>query len=136
MNKKNITEFLKFGIVGASNTIISLSIYYLFIWVDPGYYMAGNIVGWIVSVANSFLWNSIFVFHSKYEGFGNLLKGLMKSYISYGSTFLLTTLLLFIQVEILNWPEMICPLINLCITVPLNYVLNKFWTFRHVKNGG
>lgn len=130
MSKKNIIEFLKFGIVGVSNTVVSLGIYYLFVWFDPGYYMIGNVVGWIVSVANSFLLNSIFVFHSEYTGIGNTLKGLLKSYVSYGGTFLLSTFLLYIQVEMLNWPEMICPLINLCITVPLNYVLNKFWTFR------
>jgi putative flippase GtrA len=130
LNRKNITEFVKFGIVGASNTVISLAIYYLFIWIDPKYYIIGNVVGWVVSVANSYLWNSIFVFHSKYENIGKTLNGLLKSYISYGSTLLLTTLLLYLEVELAHWSEAICPIINLCITVPLNYILNKFWTFR------
>lgn len=128
--RKNLIEFLKFGIVGVSNTAISLAIYYLFIWHDPQYYIAGNVLGWIVSVANSFIWNSVFVFKSKYDSIWSKLKGLMKSYVSYGGVFLLTTALLYIEVDVLTWSEVICPIINLFITVPLNYLLNKFWTFR------
>ena len=130
MNKKNITEFLKFGIVGASNTIISLAIYYLFIWVDPGYYMAGNIVGWIVSVANSFVWNSKFVFSAHFTGIKSVLIALLRSYISYGGVFVVTLGLLYLQVDILHWPVEIAPIINLIITVPVNFILNKMWTFR------
>lgn len=60
----------------------------------------------------------------------NKKKGLIKVYISYGSTFLLSTGLLYLMVDIAGISEYIAPLINLCATVPLNFVLNKFWVFK------
>ena len=58
-------QFIKFGFVGALNTIISLTIYYLFIWIDDGYYIIGNVIGFIVSTLNAYLLNSKFVFSKK-----------------------------------------------------------------------
>ncbi len=60
-------QFMKFGIVGLSNTAISLGIYYLFIWINRNLYLIGNAVGFIVSVLNSYFWNSKFVFKKKDE---------------------------------------------------------------------
>lgn len=128
--KQSLLQFVKFGIVGVSNTGISLLIYYIFIWIDPDYYLLGNIVGWIVSVANAFFWNNRFVFQKAAENVRSLLKRVGKTYLSYGATFLLSTVLLYVEVDILNWSEIICPILNLLITIPLNFVFNKFWTFR------
>lgn len=130
MKKNAIVQFIKFGIVGVSNTAISLVIYYLFIWLNPALYIVGNTVGWVVSVANAFFWNNRYVFHSENNGKGALLKKIGKTYLSYGATFLLSTLLLYLQVDVAGWSEQIAPLVNLLITIPLNFLLNKFWTFR------
>lgn len=128
--KQSLIQFVKFGIVGVSNTGISLLIYYIFIWIDPEYYLLGNIVGWIVSVANAFFWNNSFVFQKAAENARSLLKRAGKTYLSYGATFLLSTVLLYVEVDVLNWSEIICPILNLLVTIPLNFVFNKFWTFR------
>ena len=63
-----LTQFVKFGLVGAVNTLLSLGINYLFIWIDPSLYLWGNFVGWAVSVLNAFYWNNRFVFQ-KSAGF-------------------------------------------------------------------
>lgn len=57
-----LAQFVKFGLVGAANTLLSLGINYLFIWIDPSLYLWGNFVGWAVSVLNAFYWNNRFVF--------------------------------------------------------------------------
>lgn len=128
--RKNLVQFLKFGVVGVSNTGISLLIYYIFIWINQEYYLLGNIVGWIVSVANAFFWNNRYVFQKATENPRDLLKRLCRTYLSYGATFLLSTVLLYVEVDILNWSELVCPILNLLITIPLNFVFNKFWAFR------
>lgn len=128
--KSEIIQFLKFGLVGLSNTAISLLIYYLFLWIDPKMYLIGNVVGWIVSVFNAFFWNSKYVFSIRSVGIGSYLKKLCKTYVGYGATFLLSTWLLYVEVEILAWSPVICPVLNLLITIPLNFIFNKFWTFR------
>ena len=60
---------------------------------------------------------------------GNV-KPLLKTFLCYGSTFLLGTVLLFVMVHYLKISEMLAPLINLVVTIPLNFILNKFWAFK------
>ena len=64
LNKNTIFQFIKFGIVGVSNTAISLAIYYIIYWINPKWYMIGNVAGWVISVANAFFWNNKYVFKS------------------------------------------------------------------------
>ena len=120
-------QFLKFGIVGLTNTAISLGIYYLFIYFNKDLYIVGNTVGFIVSVLNAYYWNNKYVFEKKEKGH---LKPIIKTFLSYGTTFLLSTALLFIMVNYLSVSEYIAPIINLIITIPLNFLLNKFWSFK------
>ena len=91
INKTTIFQFVKFGIVGVSNTAISLIVYYIIYWINPEWYMIGNIAGWVISVSNAFFWNNRYVFKSQSEGMRQLLKRIGKTYLSYGATFLMST---------------------------------------------
>lgn len=124
-------QFIQFGIVGISNTLISLSIYYLFILINMNWYLIGNTVGFVVSVANSYYWNNKYVFKAAKR---NHMKALFRTYMSYGVTFLLGTILLFVMVQFLGILETIAPIINLLITVPANFVLHQFWVFSVNNN--
>ncbi len=130
INKTTIFQFVKFGIVGVSNTAISLIVYYIIYWINPEWYMIGNVAGWVISVANAFFWNNKYVFKSQSEGVKQLLKRIGKTYLSYGATFVMSTVFLYVEVDILHWSAVICPIINLVLTIPLNFLLNKFWTFH------
>ena len=135
--EKILIQFIKFGIVGFSNTLLGLSIYYLFIFINKNFYQIGNIVGWLISVAWSCYWNNRFVFTQEKNGWILLLKRLGKSYISYGISLILSVILLYLQVEILKWSETLAPIVNLLITIPLNFLMNKYWTFKtesEIKN--
>ena len=133
LNKSDILQFIKFGIVGVSNTLVSFAVYYIFIWIDPKLYLIGSTLGWVVSVANAFYWNNKYVFKGGRPDRRSLLKRLGKTYVSYGATFLLTTALLYLEVDRLHWPEALCPPLNLLITIPLNFLLNRFWAFQKQK---
>ena len=111
-----------------SNTAISLGIYYLFIFINKDLYLLGSLVGFFVSVLNSFYWNNKYVF--KTQGQSGWIHRLIKTYLSYGGTTLLSTLLLYLEVEKIRVNETIAPIINLIITVPLNYIVNKIWAFK------
>lgn len=129
-DKKTLLQFIKFGIVGVSNTLIALLIYYIFIAVNQSLYQVGNVIGWIISVANAFFWNNKYVFTSVKSKRKHLLSRLGKTYLSYGATFLLNTLLLFLEIDLWKWPATVSPIANLLLTIPLNFLLNKFWAFR------
>lgn len=122
-----LLQFIKFGIVGLSNTLISTGVYYLFIWIDSKSYFIGNVVGWIISVGNGFFWNNRFVFRDSEFSWQ---KKLLRTYLAYGGSFILGSVLLILQVRLLGISEWLAPWINLVITIPLNFVLNKFWAFK------
>jgi len=134
---RTLVEFVKFGIVGASNTIISYVIYlavlficdklHLFVNYD---YLLGTVISFILSVLWSFYWNSRFVFKLE-NGFKTVLQALIKTYISYSFTGLfLSSILSVFWVEVVDIPKGIAPLFNLIISVPVNFLLNKFWAFK------
>ena len=129
-SKASTIQFIKFGVVGVSNTLVSLAVYYVFLFIDSRLYLVGNIVGWIVSVANAFFWNNRYVFKESEEPW---FRKLIKTYISYGFTFLLSTLLLYIEVDVLSLSPVMSPVLNLAITIPLSFLLNKFWAFSGKK---
>ena len=127
--KKLVAQFVKFGLVGLSNTLVSWACYYLFLWIDEDLYMVGSIVGTVVSIANAFFWNDRFVFKGGENDWKSKLKRLGKTYVSYGGTSLLSTFLLWLEVQ-LGVSKVVAPIVNLIITIPLNFIINKLWTFR------
>lgn len=133
----NILQFVKFGIVGVTNTAISyvLNIAVLFLMKPlnvPWDFMAGNVVSFLLSVLWSSYWNKRFVFTEEREVKNiSFLKMLLKAYISYGFTgIILNNILSWFWIHVMNISKFIAPLINLIISVPLNFVINKFWTFK------
>ena len=129
--KALIFQFIKFGLVGISNTVVSWICYYVILWIDDDLYMLGSLVGTVVSIANAFFWNDRFVFKGKEDDLKSRLKRLGKTYVSYGGTSLLSMLLLWIEVQLFGVNKVIAPVVNLLITIPLNFLINKFWTFRN-----
>lgn len=128
-----ISQFIKFGLVGVSTTLISYGLYSLLVYIGVPY-LISNIIAFVIGTLNSFLWNSIFVFKKDVSEKRNPLLVLLKTFLTYGSTNLaLNSLLLFILVEKLNCSEYIAPIVILFITVPLNFFINKFWAYKTTK---
>ncbi len=129
MRDKTI-QFAKFCIVGVLNNLIYYITYFVLIKLDT-YYILANIIGFTVSVFNSFYWNNKYVFGSDEKRVW--WKTLMKTYISYAGTgILLSNVMLVLFVEIMRVPAIIAPLISLVVTIPVNYVVNKYWAYRSV----
>lgn len=130
INRKSIIQFIKFGIVGLSNTIISYIIYMGLVWLGV-HYLIASIVGFIISVLNSFFWNNRYVFKTQESEKRNPWRTLVKTFVSYAGTgLILANVLLVLWVEVLGLPEWLGPILNLVITVPLNFVVNKLWAFK------
>lgn len=135
---KIIIQFIKFGVVGLSNTIISYLIYALLTYIGMSYVLA-NIIGFVISVLNSFYWNNKYVFKEGSQN-RNLLNSLLKTFVAYGSTgLILNNILLILLVEYFEISKYFAPILVLIVTIPLNFVINKYWSFktsdRKEKNG-
>ena len=122
-------QFIKFGMVGVANTLITLVSYWVLVHIGL-YYIISYAVGYLLGIANAYFWNNRYVFtHGREER--SHVKSAAKVLISYGFTFLLSELLLYIQIDQLSWSHTVAPIINLFITIPLNFLLNKFWAFHN-----
>lgn len=123
-------QFIKFGIVGVSNTLISYVVYVVLVNIHIDYLMA-SIMGFIISVLNSYYWNNKYVFKKNKDDQRVWWKVLIKTFMSYAGTgLILSNVLLVIWVEYFKISELVAPLINLVITVPMNFFINKYWAFK------
>ena len=126
-------QFVRFCIVGLSNTILSYLIYLCLIMffrnnfkIFKYDYLIAQFLAFILSVAWSYYWNNKFVFKQKHT-----VNSLLKTYVSYSFTgIFLNSILLYLWVDLLNISEFIGPILNLFINVPVNFLLNKFWAFK------
>lgn len=157
-HRASIGQFLKFGLVGVSNTIVSYTTYFICYHVFHTNVHVANIVGFIISVLNAFALQSRFVFKETEDGEHRVWwKVLIKTYISYSfSGLFLTELLLLLWLNLIRidqylnpivawlgsvgWlttPEKLAvdlaPLLNMAITIPVNFCMNKFWAYRQKK---
>lgn len=139
--KENIIQFIKFGIVGVSNTLLSYVIYLLSIFVlgelnilqNVDYYI-GNVLSFVISVLWSFYWNNKYVFTVREGEKRSILKALVKTYLSYAFTGLvLSNVFAYIWIELLRINKLIAPLFTLVISVPVNFLMNKLWAFKKEK---
>ena len=144
--KDTIIQFIKFGMVGAINTVLTYLItnggYYLLHWHEQ----ICNVIAFVITVFISFLLNGKFVFNKnnieednqkKEAKIKNVSwwKSLLKVYASYSITGLfLSALLLYIEEQLLGIPHYIATLMNLIVTIPINFLLNKFWAYKKNTN--
>lgn len=137
----NMVQFIKFGIVGLSNTIISYIIYAASLLILRGInilpeidYLIAQVTMFVLSVLWSFYWNNKMVFVQEKNEKRNIWKALLKTYISYAFTSLfLSSILLVFWVDFIGVSEFIAPIINLIVTVPINFLVQKFWAFGKGK---
>lgn len=134
MRKMNLLiQFIKFGVVGLSNTLISYGMYAVLTYIGVPYVLA-SVIGFMVSVLNSFFWNNRFVFIKNDGEQRNPWYTLVKTFLAYAGTGLfLSNILLVLFVEKIGISKYLAPILSLGITIPLNFIINKFWSFRTTK---
>lgn len=161
---KSFIQFIKFCLVGLSNTIICEGIYVVLLFFGV-HYLAANIIGNVISILNAYYWSNKYVFKAE-EGEKRVWwKVLLKTYATYGFSMVLSAGLLVFWLEIVKLAaymgpvlslldklgilgflgrlgieleakilsEILAAAINLIITIPLNYVINKYWAYRKEK---
>ena len=133
---ESLVQFVKFGIVGLTNTLLSYGINVLVLLLLKPYglswdYVAGNVVAFILSVLWSFYWNNKYVFSVGQGQRRNLWKALLKTYIAYGFTgIVLSNVLSYVWINVFGISKYVAPLLNLIISIPVNFLINKLWAFK------
>lgn len=123
VRKDSLIQFIKFGMVGLTNTLLNWLIYYILISLGV-FYIIAYIVGFIISILNSYILNTFFVF--KKDNRSHMVS-LFKMTIAYSFTMILGSGLLFLLIDIFSISQLIAPVIVLLLTVPINFLINKYW---------
>ncbi len=135
---KALFQFVRFAMVGVTNAAVSytVNISTLFIihksGAEIGYdYVIGNTMAFLLSVLWSYYWNSRKVFHSEDKGFREHFATLLKTYISYAFTgIIVNNILSTFWIQIIGISKYIAPLLNIPVTMPINFFVMKKWAYR------
>ena len=129
----SLIQFVKFCVVGLTNTIIGYVVYSICVYLGMHYLLA-NVVGFIVSVVNAFYWSNKYVFIKGSLEYRNIYTSFFKTVLSYASTgIVLNSILLWLLIDRMHISEYVAPIIILIITVPTNFIMNKYWSFKTKK---
>lgn len=132
-----LVQFVKFGLVGLLNTGLSYGISNAFFYLGGWGEQPSNIVTWIITVFISFMLNSRFVFRDDVEGRRPFWRPLFKVYLSYAATgLILIPLLTELETRFLGMPYYLITMVNIPISVPINFFLNKLFAYRSVRKIG
>src|SRR5574344_1483600 len=83
-----LVQFVKFGLVGVSNTLLSLGVYWLCFYGRHILYQLSNLISFVISVTNAYYWNSRYVFKNGVTyTLKQHVKAYFKAFASYGSTY-------------------------------------------------
>lgn len=135
---QTMAQFILFGMVGLSNALVhylsydaSLLMFRHWGLFGASDYLAAQTAAFFISTTWCFFWNNRLVFTRQQAQKHAILKGLLKTYITYAFTGLfLNWLLLFLWVQKLGISEFIAPLINILLNTPINFLMSKFWAFK------
>ncbi len=119
-------QFIRFGIVGVINTLITISIIFILSNVYNVHYIISNIIGYIAGFMNSFLMNKFWTFQSK----GNFLKESYWFILVFLISYALQVLILYYLHGILKINENLSQILSMICYTLVNFILNKFLTFR------
>lgn len=138
---ESFLQFVKFALVGVSNTLVSMAINFCVLFLcgriglftEEEKYQAflANTIAFLLSVIWSYIWNSKFVFKEDESSEKRVWwKTLLKTYAAYAFTGLgLSNVISWLCIDKWGINKYIAVLINLVLSVPINYVLNKFWAY-------
>lgn len=147
--KTNIIQFIKFAVVGVSNTFIDWAVFFLLtqyvpFFQNPNWEVLAKVISFVVAVTNSFIWNSLWTFRAEFRaGLATGEKGTVSTI--YFGRFIVVSLIglifnalvfylarplgsaIFSRVEL---AQLLALMIATFVVLLWNFLANKFWTYK------
>jgi putative flippase GtrA len=121
-----LIQFVKFGIVGISNTLLTFAVYTLLLKVFGVWYLAASAIGFVVGATNGFLLNRRWTFRGHV---GDALTP-VRWMIVQGCGLLANVGLLYLFVSEAGLGKLIGQACATAIVTVLTFLANRAWTFR------
>lgn len=146
--KKTSVQLIKYALVGASNSLITLCVIYILIsLLDVNLYVS-NVIGYIAGLINSFIWNKQWVFKShnhqiKKEiilfGVGFLIcygLQILTVWIGMSIPYIKGITFSFMNYSTDHFGEFIATMAGMVVYTLCNYIYNRCITFKAKTNNG
>lgn len=139
-DKGGVIQFIKFAVVGVSNTALDWIVYYglsRLVLTADNQKSTAKLISFVVAVLNSYLWNTIWTFKDEYQnsvGKSSALGQKSKifarfvtvSSIGWGVNYMVFRYVLNIYPK----PDVVALIFASGAAVIWNYFANKFWTYK------
>ena len=130
-----MVQVLLFMMVGFSSSLVNLGVYNLLLWclrqlgLFSGFdFLVAQFFAFVGSVAWAFWLNHQYVFRTPAARWK---ESLIKVYITYSITGIgLSSLLSLLWIHVCGFPKEIVTLLNDILCFPVNFLLNKYWSFK------
>jgi putative flippase GtrA len=119
-------QFVKFGIVGVSNTVLSLAVYAVLLKGFGVAYLAASAIAFAVGTVNGFLWNSRWTFR---EHVGDALTP-VRWFVVQGFGLAVNLGLVYVFVHDAGLDKLVGQVCTTAIVTVCTFVANRAWTFR------
>ncbi|MBQ3866090.1 MAG: GtrA family protein [Clostridia bacterium] len=139
-----LMQFMRFAVIGVFNTAINLAFSYVTLFITDRAGWDGTIgsvggfdrhlatlMGFLASCVNSYLFNSRYTFDAGgKKTAGEHLRAFVKVLISYSFANLLLGWALNVLWGYVGMNRYLGLLLNVLISIPINFVMNKFWAYK------
>ncbi len=122
----SIIQFVKFGIVGVSNTLLTAATIWILMKIFHFSDYSSNIIGYIIGLINSFIWNRKWTFASN----SKLSSTIFKFMVVFAISYLIQLGNLYLLLHFTKIDSYVCQLMSIVVYTCFNFLLNKFYTFK------
>jgi putative flippase GtrA len=121
-----VAQFIKFGVVGVSNTLLFFAVYTL-LWKAFGvWYVAASAIGFAVGATNGFLWNRAWTF----KGHAGDALTPVRWFVVQATGDAANSGLIYLFVDGAGLGKLTGQALTIAIVMVLTFIANRSWTFR------
>lgn len=125
-----LVQFIKFGIVGISNTLLTFAVYTLLLKVFGVWYLLASAIGFIAGATNGFILNRKWTFA---DHVGDSLTPVRWGIVQ-GCGLGINELLLYLFVDGAHLDKLLAQAFATAVVTVTTFFVNRAWTFRSASS--
>src|SRR3984957_10668996 len=126
LNAPMLVQFVKFGIVGVSNTLLTLVVYTVLLKVFGVWYLAASAIGFVAGAVNGFLLNRRWTFKEHV--------GVRSTPVKWGVVqtcgLAVDEVLLYVLVHDAHLDKLVAQVCATAVVTVTTFFVNRAWTFK------
>ncbi|MBI4090634.1 MAG: GtrA family protein [Candidatus Komeilibacteria bacterium] len=133
LDSVHFRQLIKFSIVGAANTIIDFSVYFVLTRYAQTPFLLASTISWLLAVTSSFTFNKFWTF--RVRGMQGIRTQYVKFFLVSVVSLAVSLFTLWLLVAQFGIHDLLAKIVTIGIVVFWNFFMNKFWTFKRRHDG-